>query len=98
MLLAEKFSYHSPTPTSEIDYNYICRIAKEVIFMKYECNQCHMGVEGMKCAHCGKELVHDVVDFEGEKVGVSKCPSGCGMIKSPICCGSDMKPHEMEAK
>jgi hypothetical protein len=50
-----------------------------------------MGVTGMNCAKCGKELVHDhITKDDGTKVGVAKCPDGCGMIKSPMCCGHDM--------
>ena len=50
-----------------------------------------MGVTGMCCAKCGKELVHDdIVTDDGSTVGVTKCPDGCGMIKSPQCCGIDM--------
>jgi hypothetical protein len=50
-----------------------------------------MGVTGMQCAKCGKELVHEHISKDdGTKVGVSKCPDGHGMIKSPLCCGNDM--------
>ena len=38
-----------------------------------------------------KELVHDhITKDDGTQVGVTKCPDGCGMIKSPMCCGHDM--------
>ena len=58
---------------------------------QYECAQCGMGVTGMCCAKCGKELVHhDLAKDDGSTVGVTKCPDGCGMIKSPQCCGIDM--------
>ena len=57
----------------------------------YVCDKCGMGVAGMKCAKCGKDLIHDhIAKDDGTNVGVSKCPDGCGMIKSPICCGEDM--------
>ena len=57
----------------------------------YVCDKCGMGVTGMKCAKCGKDLIHDHIGKDdGSTVGVSKCPDGCGMIKSPICCGEDM--------
>ena len=50
-----------------------------------------MGVIGMQCAKCGKELEHaHISKDDGTKVGVAKCPDGHGMIKSPICCGNDM--------
>jgi DNA-directed RNA polymerase subunit RPC12/RpoP len=59
--------------------------------MDYVCGQCGMGVTGMKCVKCGQELVHDhITTDEGATVAVSKCPDGCGMIKSPLCCGVDM--------
>ena len=57
----------------------------------YVCDKCGMGVTGMKCAKCGKDLIHDHIEKDdGTTVGVSKCPDGCGMIKSPNCCGEDM--------
>ena len=57
----------------------------------YTCEKCGMGVAGMTCAKCGKELVHgSITKADGTTVHVSKCPGGCGMIKSPMCCGADM--------
>lgn len=57
----------------------------------YTCEKCGMGVTGMKCAGCGKDLVHgSITTAAGAEVHVSKCPDGCGMIKSPQCCGDDM--------
>jgi hypothetical protein len=45
----------------------------------------------MTCAKCGKELVHDTITTaEGATVAVSKCPDDHGMIKSPMCCATDM--------
>ncbi len=56
----------------------------------YECDKCGMGVN-MTCAKCGKGLVDDSIEKpDGTKVEVSKCPDGCGKIKSPLCCGADM--------
>jgi len=50
-----------------------------------------MGVTGMTCAKCGKELEHNTLTKDsGAQVNVSTCPSGCGKIKSPMCCGEDM--------
>ena len=50
-----------------------------------------MGVKGMACAKCGKDLEHAVLTKpDGTEVHVSTCPDGCGKIKSPMCCGSDM--------
>ena len=58
---------------------------------EYKCDQCGMGVTGMKCAKCGSGLVHDHITVgDGETVAVTKCPDGSGQIKSPMCCGSDM--------
>jgi len=57
----------------------------------FTCNHCGMGVTGLSCAKCGTELVHDhITKDDGTQVGVAKCPDGCGMIKSPMCCGHDM--------
>ncbi len=57
----------------------------------YVCEKCGMGVAGMKCAKCGKDLVHGVIEKpDGTEVHVSKCPEGHGKIKSPMCCGNDM--------
>ena len=58
--------------------------------MDYTCEKCGMGVTGMKCAKCGKDLVHGTIDKNGAEIHVSKCPDGHGMIKSPMCCGQDM--------
>ena len=58
---------------------------------KYQCEHCGMGVADMKCAKCGKSLVHDhITTDDGSKVAVAKCPKGCGKIKSPMCGGHDM--------
>jgi DNA-directed RNA polymerase subunit RPC12/RpoP len=51
--------------------------------VQYVCDQCGMGVTGMKCAKCGEELVHDhITTGDGQTVAVTKCPDGCGKIKS----------------
>jgi len=58
---------------------------------EYVCETCGMGVTGMNCAKCGKELVHDHISKDdGSTVGITKCPDGHGHIKSPMCCGHDM--------
>ena len=50
-----------------------------------------MSVSGLTCGACGKELVHGTITTDdGSTVSVSKCPEGCGKIKSPMCCGNDM--------
>ena len=61
--------------------------------MEYKCEDCGMGVTGLRCSKCNSELVHDQIEVNDETVGVSKCPNGCGMIKSPQCCGKDMQHH-----
>ncbi|PZC46244.1 MAG: hypothetical protein DK302_000326 [Chloroflexi bacterium] len=50
-----------------------------------------MEVTGLTCGKCGTTLEHVVLEKDdGSTVGVSKCPQGCGKIKSPMCCGADM--------
>jgi hypothetical protein len=61
--------------------------------MTYECQDCGMGVEDLTCSKCGSTLEHDAVTVHGKPVQVAKCPQGCGMIKSPQCCGHDMQPQ-----
>lgn len=56
----------------------------------YECPKCGMAVNA-SCAKCDAPLVNDTIKMEdGSEVQVSKCPSGHGKIKSPMCCGEDM--------
>ena len=56
----------------------------------YSCSKCGMGVN-VTCAKCGADLVDASLDKpDGTSVGISKCPNGCGKIKSPLCCGQDM--------
>lgn len=63
--------------------------------MEYSCSSCGMGVKGVACAKCGSDLVDDhITTPDGKKVEVAKCPQGHGKIKSPQCCGHDMKPKE----
>ena len=58
---------------------------------EYKCSSCGMGVAGMKCAKCNEDLFHNhITKDDGTTVGISECPKGCGKIKSPMCCGSDM--------
>ncbi len=50
-----------------------------------------MSVGIITCGNCGAELVHETLTKDdGSAVHVSKCPNGHGMIKSPMCCGTDM--------
>jgi DNA-directed RNA polymerase subunit RPC12/RpoP len=58
--------------------------------VEYVCKTCGMGVKGLSCVKCGKELVHTTIEKNGAQIHVSKCPEGHGMIKSPMCCGQDM--------
>ena len=58
----------------------------------YSCTVgCGMAVKGLTCSQCGKELQPDIISKDdGSTVSISKCPDGCGKIKSPMCCGADM--------
>jgi hypothetical protein len=56
----------------------------------YTCSKCGMGVN-ITCAKCGKDLVNDnLAKPDGSSVQISKCPTGHGKVKSPLCCGTDM--------
>ena len=58
---------------------------------KYTCSDCSMEVTNITCGKCGSKLEHrTLTKDDGGVVGVSECPSGCGRIKSPMCCGHDM--------
>jgi len=62
-----------------------------LVMIQYSCASCGMGVIGMRCAACNEELVPDTITTaDGREVSVARCPDGCGKIKSPMCCGSDM--------
>jgi hypothetical protein len=50
-----------------------------------------MSVTGLNCGKCGSSLKNDTINKNGNDVKVAKCPNGCGMIKSPVCCGQDME-------
>jgi hypothetical protein len=58
--------------------------------MECSCQKCGMSVKDMKCGKCDSKLVEGSVNHQGKNVKVAKCPKGCGMIKSPTCCGQDM--------
>jgi hypothetical protein len=59
--------------------------------MECKCNHCGMGVKGLICSQCNTPLVKDTITTDKQtQVQVAKCPKGCGMIKSPVCCGHDM--------
>ena len=61
----------------------------------YSCGDCGMEVHNITCGKCGTELNHATIEKDdGTTVGVAKCPSGCGQIKSPMCCGNDMHNHQ----
>ena len=59
--------------------------------MKCKCNQCGMEVTGLTCGKCHALLKNDTLNKNGSEIKVAKCPNGCGMIKSPVCCGQDME-------
>jgi len=43
------------------------------------------------CAKCNEPLMNDVlIKDDDSEVQISKCPTGHGKIKSPMCCGADM--------
>ena len=77
--------------SAQLNESTQCWSRRRTIMAQYVCDQCGMGVTGMKCAKCGEELVHDhITTDDGQTVAVAKCPDGCGKIKSPMCCGTDM--------
>ena len=42
---------------------------------EYICEHCGMGVTGMKCVSCGKDLIHNhIIKDDGTKIGVAECP------------------------
>ena len=55
----------------------------------YECSECGMSVNAT-CGKCNEPLVDDVIEVEGSKIQISKCPNDHGKLKSPSCCGQDM--------
>ena len=62
--------------------------------IQYVCHNCEMTVKGLTCGSCGEALIHGTITTDaGDIVNVSKCPDGCGKIKSPQCCGNDMHNH-----
>lgn len=59
--------------------------------MECTCKKCGMGVKGLTCTKCNAALVEGTITKDGNNIQVAKCPKGCGMIKSPMCCGQDMQ-------
>jgi hypothetical protein len=57
------------------------------------CEKCGMKVKHLHCGKCGAPLEHKTVELAGKKTGLCECPKGCGKIKSPQCCGQDMKDY-----
>ena len=56
----------------------------------YECSKFGMSVNAT-CAKCNEPLENDSLKKDdGSEVQISKCPTGHGKIKSPMCCGADM--------
>ena len=62
--------------------------------MGYQCDTCNMKVKDLCCGKCGEDLKHDHTEIEGKDVRICECPSGCGKVKSPMCCGQDMDHTE----
>ena len=58
--------------------------------MKYECADCNMSIEPLKCSKCNQELVNNTITKDGKNIKVAMCEICNGMIKSPQCCGKDM--------
>ena len=57
----------------------------------YECKKCGMAVNA-SCAKCNTPLVDGILMLDvGNQVQISQCPSCEGKIKSPQCCGADMR-------
>ena len=82
-------------PYRNFDFRLLGPIIKNVNIngettMECKCAECGMGVKGMVCSKCNAALVADTVTKDNKHVQVAKCPEGCGMIKSPMCCGQDM--------
>ena len=59
--------------------------------MECKCDKCGMGVKGLACSKCEAELVEETITKDGKEVKVAKCPTGCGKIMAPACCGQAMK-------
>jgi hypothetical protein len=57
----------------------------------YSCEKCGMKIKNLVCAKCNSELMDKAIDKEGKKIHVAQCEKCQGMVKSPQCCGSDMK-------
>ena len=57
----------------------------------YSCTKCGMSVNAT-CGKCSVPLQNGYITLnDGSQVQVSKCPSCEGKIKSPLCCGEDMR-------
>jgi hypothetical protein len=61
---------------------------------QYECQKCGMGVKNLTCGKCDTPLKDGYTTIQGEQIHIVKCPKGCGMIKSPVCCERDMTCEE----
>ena len=56
----------------------------------YECKLYGMSVNAT-FTKCDQPLENDILIIDdGSQVQISKCPTGHGKIKSPLCCGADM--------
>ena len=52
----------------------------------YVCDTCGMGVTGMQCAKCGKELVHDTLQLDG-RLDVRRRSVRLNQLQNPITAG-----------
>lgn len=59
--------------------------------MKYHCDACNMEVKPLVCAKCNCELSQKTIEKNGQKIQVAECSKCQGKVKSPQCCGKDMK-------
>lgn len=50
-----------------------------------------MEINDLTCKKCNKKLMADKITKDNKSIQVAKCPDCEGMIKSPQCCGHDMK-------
>lgn len=56
-----------------------------------QCEICGMAIKAPVCAKCDTTLEEKTIEKDGKKIQVSECPQGHGKMKSPTCCGHDMK-------
>ncbi len=57
----------------------------------YACEKCNMEIKAPVCAKCNVPLVAKTIEKDGKSIEIAECPHCHGKIKSPQCCGHDMK-------